>query len=238
VSLGSSDRRATGRLATRAIASPAYQRLARGVSRVGWLPTARVYQVTIGRAPRFVWYRVAKAGTRTILGHLEQHADLAVREAYFRHLPVGAYRDHFRFAFVRNPWDRLVSCWANKAVEQNYFALDEETRNSFPAFVRWAAASVDLDTGDIHLRRQSRLIDLERIDFVGRFETFDADLAVVCNRLELPPVARHENRSQHRSFSSYYDEATAALVGQLYERDIRLFGYEPPTDLSVEDADG
>ena len=41
---------------------------------------------------------------------------------------------------------------------------------------------------DQHLTLQGRMIDLNRVDFVGRLETFDRDFAEVCERIGAPAV--------------------------------------------------
>ena len=87
-------------------------------------------------------------------------------------------------------------------------------------------AQLDLDRCDPHLHRQASLIDLDRVEFVGRFERFTEDFSAVCGRLGLPDSFGHQNRSDHAHYSAYYDDRTAEIVGRFYERDARLFGYE------------
>jgi hypothetical protein len=100
--------------------------------------------------------------------------------------------------------------------------------HDFSTFVRDYVANLDLDTCDPHLRRQTALVDLGRVDFLGRYEAFSDDAAHVFQRLGLqfdPEVNPNPSvrRSDHRQ---HYDADTAALVSSLYERDIRILGYQ------------
>jgi hypothetical protein len=65
------------------------------------------------------------------------------------------------------------------------------------------------------------------VDFVGRFEMFQADYDILCNRIELPlQQLPHLNKSTHGHYSEYYDTETKELVGKLYAKDIELFKYK------------
>src|SRR5262245_19376649 len=100
------------------------QGLYRGMSRVRIIPSAGPYNLTVSHERKFVWFRVAKVGTRTILNHfLDRGVRLDAEHASDVHYPPRAYADYFKFAFVRNPWDRLVSCWADKVVASNLFGF-------------------------------------------------------------------------------------------------------------------
>ena len=72
------------------------------------------------------------------------------------------------------------------------------------------------------------------VDFVGRYEHLQADLAVVCQRLSLDPSTfSHKNAAQHPHYSTFYSPATRELVRERYARDIEFFGYtfdRPPHD--------
>ena len=69
--------------------------------------------------------------------------------------------------------------------------------------------------------------DKPRVDFVGRYETYQTDIEYVCDRLnieyeELPVL----NKTNHNYYVDYYDNKTKELVGRMYEKDILNFGYE------------
>lgn len=146
------------------------------------------------------------------------------------HYPAQLFRDYYRFAFVRNPWDRLVSCWQNKVIAKNYFGsshdvlLEMQIFKNFLTFVE----DLDLETCDPHLRSQSRLIDLNSIDFIGRFETFQENLTQVIKILGLDSIViDRKNASRFRSdYSDYYDESLKDRLARLYRRDINIFRYE------------
>ncbi|MFO0566283.1 MAG: sulfotransferase family protein [Polyangiaceae bacterium] len=159
-------------------------------------------------------------------------------------LTLAEYRQRraqcFVFAFVRNPFDRLVSAFHFLSrtdlppldlVDRARFILPYA--GDFGGFVR-----NELRTDEpavfqqIHLRpAYTWLCDDDGhllADFVGKVETLDADVAEIARRFALAgPVLPKLNATPHRPFAEHYDAETRALVARAYQRDFELFGYDP-----------
>lgn len=162
-----------------------YQEFGSEFAAAYFYPSALQYNLTISDEKKFVWFRVAKVGSRTILDLFRQaNIELNAEHPLDVHYPVNRYQEYFKFAFVRNPWDRLVSCWHDKGINHNLFDIRDKGLG-FEDFIDHIAEKVDLESGNIHLRLQSRLIDLNQIDFLGRFENFEKDLNRVMQLLGL-----------------------------------------------------
>jgi len=204
-----------------------YQKFSAFIAETAIHPSDIRYNLTISDKSKFVWFRVGKVGSRTILDIFRQaNIELAAEHTHNIYYPVNIYKDYFRFAFVRNPWDRLVSCWRDKVVRRKYFGLSEG-ENDFESFIDYIVANVDLETGDSHLRLQSSLIDLNHIDFLGRFEKFKDDLTEVMNILDVNAVIKKRNASPRKAdYREYYSEQTKDKVAKLYKKDIQIFNYE------------
>ena len=211
--------------------SRTYNLCAKVLHRFYYTPSSRGYNITISHERKFIWFRVAKTGTRSVLDQLRGHnVKLDAEHPMGVHYPLRLYRDYFKFAFVRNPWDRLVSCWNNKIVDQNWWKLPEEQLEHLQDFGNFVdyVSEMDLDHCDVHLHRQSSIVDLNQLDFLGRFENLSADVGEAMSRIglpraELPKLNASKNR---RDYRSYYTDALAARVAALYERDVRLFNYQ------------
>lgn len=194
----------------------------------------------------FVWHRVAKTGTRSL------HALLESEVADYQYLirkqaPPPAYTELlestcFRFTFVRNPWDRLVSGWRNKFVtgrkatdflaQLSDGASDDELarcREDFDAFLRLLPAS-RLFARNVHFQPQSTILRDVELDFVGRFERYVGDVEQVLSTIGLEHASAsipHRNRTSEDQphYSSYYDAAGRDLVEELYGADVDRWGY-------------
>src|SRR5262245_60245350 len=201
------------------------------VAHIPVLPASGTYNLTISHEKRFLWYRVAKAGTRTILHHFKRHTvPLDVEHASFIRYTPQLYADYFKFAFVRNPWDRLVSCWAEKILTGKgaIFQLPESELARLHDFERFVdfVSTLDLRTCDRHLRWQCELIDLNHIDYLGRLETFAQEFAFICHHLHIQcDEIISRNVSAHRPYADYYTGELRDKVFQMYSRDVRMFGY-------------
>ena len=156
-----------------------------------------------------------------------------------------SYPDLYTFAFVRNPWDRLVSCYRDKiAGEVADFTGFAETgvahclaryeaftaKMSFEAFVH-AVASIPDEEADEHFRSQAAFVcntsgDVA-LDFVGRYERLEQDFERVVRQIGLPREMRlpRLQAAPPRDYAGFYNAATRALVEQRYSRDVALFGY-------------
>lgn len=148
------------------------------------------------------------------------------------------YRGHFRFAFVRNPWDRLLSCWSQKLAPGGQ-GLGRERYNgerlwvgmSFPEFVN-AVCHIPDRNADPHFRSQHTVVcgngPRKRVlaNFVGRYERLEEDFSKVAERLgadlRLPRLLVSE---RPRSYQDAYDDQLAHRVGERYQRDAEIFGY-------------
>jgi hypothetical protein len=146
------------------------------------------------------------------------------------HYPVKLYADYFKFAFVRNPWGRLISCWQNKVIDSNvefdFDASELKRMQNFEAFVDFVA-NLDIDKCNSHLRSQTALIDLNNIDYLGRMETFGDDVNYIFRKLGLheKEVVPKNVTSNRKPYQDYYSQDLAAKVAQIYRKDIQIFGY-------------
>ena len=201
---------------------------------VGFLPLLRPYgfNISVSHSHKFVWFRVAKVGTRTLLDEFNK-SNIETVKSHQRMIPYssGMYSGYLKFAFVRNPWSRLVSCWKNKVVDANAFNLEvellEELRQ-FPAFVAYVK-DLDLAKTDVHLRLQSTLIDHENISFLGKFENFVPDVIRLFDCLgETKETIGRKNTSiiNPGVYKQYYTSSEIKEVEKMYIADVELFGYK------------
>jgi hypothetical protein len=163
---------------------------------------ARLYNITVGTGPvPFLWFRVAKAGTRSTFNALRAwNPDFEIENGFRMRVPPQAWPDHLRFTFVRDPYARFVSAWRDKIVRgRPGSGIREpallETLSDFDRFVDWVLAQ-DPERINVHFRPQTMLVP-DNVDFIGRVESFDADLRHLFGRLGLGdlPEVPHQNRS-------------------------------------------
>lgn len=138
-------------------------------------------------------------------------------------LPEAFYRDCLKFAFVRNPWDRLVSWYGYiKATPEHHRHRKVGRMSDFDTFVNAITGS--------ERRSQWWMLDdgsgRPGVDFVGRYENLGEDVAELCRRLQLPaqPLPHH-NRSERVDYRSYYSDASAERVLNCWRREIDWLGY-------------
>lgn len=189
----------------------------------------QTYLVGISKKHKFVWFRVAKVGSSTIRTVFrKKFVRMPIYEEDFSFNPK-EYKDYFKFAFVRNPWARIVSCYCQKVEDKtsawkHYYG--ECFDKGFDYFVDFVAKK-DLTTADRHIRLQTSLIPVHDVDFIGRLENFEEDFKYVLSVLKLHHCKiPKKNSSSHAHYSRYYNERTKAIIAEIYKSDIETFGYQ------------
>lgn len=139
-----------------------------------------------------------------------------------RLIPAEDYAGLFKFAFVRNPWDRLVSWYAYLLKDTSHRRHHRVAAGTFEEFAR-----AELERPD---RSQWWMIEDRTgamgLDYVGRFENLAADFAEVSSRLRLPAaVLPRENVSARKPYQEYYSQKLAALVRERWAPEIEAFDY-------------
>ena len=135
----------------------------------------------------------------------------------------------FKFAFVRNPWDRLVSLWSY--FTENVLVL--KIKLDFSEFVLRVLEGVE--PVGLYNRRglsQARLMcdwlfDNDGnllVDFIGRVEE-SKDWKEIKRLLEIGDDFPILNTTGHSCYREYYTPESRRLVAKIYERDIEEFGY-------------
>jgi hypothetical protein len=191
------------------------------------MPGSTRYGLTIAADPEFVWYRVAKVGSRSLVEALHLSGVRFVADhPYGIVVPAVLIKDFFTFTFVRDPRTRLVSAWQDKIVRSNAFGLPSDVHSElqdFGRFVDWVATQ-DLRRCDGHLRLQVASVDLDHVDFVGRLESFQRDFEQIRSQLGLRPVdVPHKNAT--RAAHDAYTPQLLHRVENLYREDLEAFGY-------------
>ena len=141
----------------------------------------------------------------------------------------GAY---FKFAFVRNPW--------NKAVSQ--FSYTMQSRPDLREFANIRANASFAEylecirrVKHVQWEQQVKFLQDESgrrlVDYVGRFESLARDAQVVFSRLGIAvKTVPHVNRADRAGFDGFTAE-TRDVVARMYAADIATFDYSCPWPL-------
>ena len=132
-------------------------------------------------------------------------------------IPSELHDSLFKFATIRNPWERMVSLFFSPAQGRT-----EWTRAEFLELIHgaiplrnWICAEPDAHG------------DLDRdMDVLMRFERIDKDFETVCRKLNIQHDSlRVRNRSVHAHYSTYYDAELKDLVGQRFADEVAFGDY-------------
>jgi hypothetical protein len=146
-----------------------------------------------------------------------------------RELPPEIFDPYFKFVFVRNPWDWLVSMYHFVLREPEAARHDEvKALGTFDAYVEWAVSTPNPFPKGVSGVQSEMITDADGnmlVDYVGAYENLAADFAEVLTILGLQASLPHVNQSVHREYQTYYNDRTRAIVAGHFQPDIELFGY-------------
>lgn len=147
-------------------------------------------------------------------------------------LPHELFDSFFKFAFVRNPWDLQVSSYHHIRRERPHLMTHIK---DFDQFIKW---KMDPDRPyqyhvDTSMELQSDyLVDLHGnllTDFIGHYETLQADFDHICDKVGIPRRALpHKRKAIDRDsdYRSYYTPELVDLVAGWFKTDIEKLGYQ------------
>ena len=155
------------------------------------------------------------------------------------------WNEYFKFSFVRNPFDWLVSMWSLSMEVYNskrrrrykmapYFTTDFKefvftmTRYCKPGYYgqTWIPGMNKIEHVDRMHAIQVR--NLAGIDFIGKYEKLQQDFERLCTIINAPkkklPITA-PSTMRHKNYKLYYDEQLKLAVSKCWYPDLHVFNY-------------
>ena len=150
------------------------------------------------------------------------HGHLAVREVR-PFLGDDVCDAYFKFAFVRNPFDRFVSYCAFMTRQQGAFDIDPQGTMREILFRLRPLQHIHFQPQWTLLADAQGRLDM---DMVGRVETMQESYDAACAKIGIASRALDRvNSSRRGDYRQYYDQALIDGVAELYAGDLERFGY-------------
>lgn len=193
-------------------------------------------------------HKTAGSSIRDALLALEGSEFIAHNHTHLSWIDYDSYKDYYKFSFVRNPWDRLVS-W--------YFGiLKLKANNNFQKYIKSCCSNFSqflncnevikekiccknevlsrLKTNyykSISYNQLDYISDLDNkiiVDFIGKFENLNNDWNSLLKNLSIKNFnLSFKNKGYHKNYKEYYANVSdIEKVRLMYKKDIDYFKYE------------
>ncbi len=191
---------------------------------------------------------------KCIFIHIPKTAGSSIREVLYGSIYGGShatarefqilfpeeFQSYYKFAVVRNPWERLVSAYAYFYKGGNNSDLDlvvQEKMKSLDGFEGWCDYLYEESLSKLrslpivpHFAPQTSFIADENrgviVDSILRFENLQDDFEAVNNGLFSGVKLGRHRSTKHDNYRNYYNTKTRNLVEKIYFDDIELLKYE------------
>lgn len=167
---------------------------------------------------------------------LKVHASAREIKANFDKNNIDWY-EYFKFGFIRNPWDLMVSQYfyfmqqlsQQKTSDENTWVIDHYKDKPVKEFIKYICKHdiVDVFLDDLEQRKKPITVD-----YFGKLETIEQDIekiagiidpSIQIKNMNIPKINASKRKEDYRN---YYDEETMLLVKDVFKRTIDLGGYE------------
>lgn len=130
--------------------------------------------------------------------------------------------EYFKFCFVRNPWDWIVSLYIYILRRKNHYLHQRVTKMAnFSEFLEFYLGTEPRTQKSFLINSNGELA----MDFIGRFENIGDDFSYACNRLGIDVDLPKENVSERKHYTEYYSDAERDALAAWFKEDIEAFGY-------------
>lgn len=202
----------------------------------------------LSRQRNFLFCHVPRTGGSSLFEHISCHVSDAER-LFLQHLSMkeaksllGAdFAGLFKFAFVRNPWDRLVSWHALTSLCNAKFDFNDPDLQTCPDSPHWQNFDQFLEEACekkverfrcdwLNFSQWLQLTDHEGnllVDEVGRFENYQQDAEKFLLQVDvMQPFNISNNGTKHLHYSHYYSDFGRELVADVFAEDVVNLGYQ------------
>jgi len=183
--------------------------------------------------------KVANSSLKASISNRNFQDDYSVhREVHGKSKLSNESAEYFKFSFVRNPFDRLVSCYESKyhkdaeiktgVLDLRFYLLGTFAKDrGFDRFVK-SVCLIPNRFAEMHFLSQYLTLCRNgrfKADFIGRFENLEADYEPIRQKYGFAPL-QHYNPSGKGDWRDYYTPKTAKMVYRKYRKDFETFGYQ------------
>ena len=188
--------------------------------------------------------------TKSIFVHIPKAAGVSINKSLYGSLGGGhlrildyqillkrkIFKECYKFSFVRNPWDRVLSAYLF-LLSGGFGDVDLSYHNTistytdFNSFVKNGLLKDQLWKTKHFLPQINYLKDNNNaidIDFIGKFENIDEDYKFIMNKLEFATPLKKLNQNsinKNNSYKDIYDNESKDIVANIYREEIILFNY-------------
>lgn len=204
---------------------------------------------------RTIHIHIPKTAGLAMAEHAKRHAEgfqsLTHTKAYdpdvgyttLGHVSAGSLMEHgvitqsqfdgsFKFTFVRNTWDRLVSLYVYFLRARPKARRDWKVLDSFDGYIRGITAGHWMVGIGYHNKRKLSQANPQTewlrwgVDFIGRYETLDEDWRRLCDAVGMThsPLERI-NPTEHGPYTDYYTDELRGLVAVRFAEEIDRFRF-------------
>ncbi len=205
----------------------------------------KIKQVTVSDKRQFIYIGTPRSGSSALHYCLGSNF---VTDAVQKDIDISnpKYKNYFKFTFVRNPWDRVLSCYVSKIVNAVKNPLPRKDEMSlyvkpistllgkneltFDDFVQFITHERD-GSADPHWRAQHTFsYDVDGLliaDYIGRLEIIDEDFNIIRKEIGTDiNIIRSSQSGKKGPYQDAYNDNSQKLIAERFKKDIQLFDYQ------------
>jgi len=156
-----------------------------------------------------------------------------------KHMPArflkNTYKEYYKFCFVRNPWDLMVSCyfWWIQNTKLEFRKLQGEIlkKMGFNNFIMSFYTDYINEIFHSGMGQSYWILDYynrnDCVGYIGRYENLQNDFDAICDIIGINKIIlKPRNKTVHSHYRDYYtDDDAINIIKHKFEFDIKRFKY-------------